>query len=74
MSRAQFFLMMYGTLAIVVVLFSLIAFYIITRPNFSVHGADELDTDGSGESEADVIEIKTDDTESPPGPKDSSET
>ncbi len=47
-TRAQFFMMMFGTLAIVVVVFSVIAFYVITRPNFKAHGADAIDDHESG--------------------------
>jgi len=47
-TRAQFFMMMFGTLAIVVVVFTVIAFYVITRPNFKAHGADAIDDHESG--------------------------
>ena len=55
MTKAQFFMMMYGGLFLTVLVFSVIAAYIVTRPNFKAHGV---------EDSGDEADMGTDDGES----------
>lgn len=57
MTQTKFFLMMYGGLFLTVIVFSIVAFFIITRPNFKVHTLEG--SAGTDQDQAESAQTKT---------------
>lgn len=65
LTQTQFFMMMYGGLFLTVLVFCIVAFFIVTRKNFKVHGVDagSVDSTEAAETTVPLAEVPASDDE-----------